>query len=90
MGAGMEPNETNQTLDRKLNCSSNGIQLVRGESGIMLARIVTRSTGQTLIPVVFNRWNSGRLLLSFRLTVTRTNMRAKVGAVARLAKCLRY
>ena len=74
----MEPNETNQTLGRKLNCSSNGVHSVRSESEIILARIVTRSTSYTLIPVVCNRWNSGRLPLSFQLNATHTNMRAKV------------
>ena len=74
----MEPIQTNQTLGRKLNCSSNGVQLVRSEREVILERIATQSTSYTLIPVVCNRWNSGRLLLSFQLSVTHTNMRAKV------------
>lgn len=63
----MKPNEANQTLDRKLNCSSNGVQLVRSESESGLERIVTGST--SLYPVFVNRarWNFGRLLLSFQL-----------------------
>ena len=60
----MEPNEANQTLDRKLNSSSNGVHLVGSENESRLERIVTRSTSYTLVFVDIIRWNANRLLLS--------------------------
>lgn len=78
MGVGMEPKEANQTLDRELNHSSNGVQLVRSESESRLERIVTRSASYNLILVKRDCGNLGKLLLSFQLNAMHRNMRAKV------------
>ena len=60
----MEPNEANQTLGRKLDCSSNRVHLVRSESESRLERIITRGKSYTLVFVDSIRWNADRLLLS--------------------------